>query len=49
MHIIGKTLRYGLEHATGNLHSKFGPILMNTDRVLQIYTVYEGKLLINAC
>ena len=34
MHVFGKTFRYSLEHATGGLHSKFGPILMNTDRVL---------------
>ena len=41
MHVFGKTLRYGLEHVTGNLHSKFGPILTNTDRVLQSYAVNE--------
>ena len=42
MHIFGKT-RYGLEHATGNLHSKFCPILTNIDQVLQSYAVNELK------
>ena len=43
MHVFGKTLCYGLEHATGNLHSKFCPILMNTDQDLQSYAVNELK------
>ena len=40
--IFGKTLRYGLEHAINSLHSKRGPILMNTVRVL--YSGMPGKV-----
>ena len=40
---LGKTLRYGLERETGDLHSKFGSILMNTDRVLSSYSDNELK------
>ena len=47
MHVFGKTLCYCLERVTGNLHSKFGPILTNTDRVLQSYAVYELKYAVN--
>ena len=36
-----RSIRYALEHWTGNLHSKFGPILTNTDRVLLIRAVSE--------
>ena len=36
-----KSLCYALEHWTGNLCSKFGPIPMNTDRVLLIHAVSE--------
>ena len=46
MHIFGKTLCYGLGRATRNLHSKFGPISTNTDRVLQSYAV---NLVKHAC
>ena len=38
-----KTLRYGLEHATRILHSKFGPVLKDTDLVLSRYAVNELK------
>ena len=41
MCIFGKTLRYGLEHAINSLHSKRGPILMNTVRVL--HSGMQGK------
>ena len=34
MRVFGKKLRCGLETDTKTLHSRFGPILMNTDRVL---------------
>ena len=38
-----KSLRYSLERATRNLHSEFGPILTNTDQVLQSYAVNQMK------
>ena len=38
---LEKTLRYGLERETGDLHFKFGPILINTDRVLSSYADNE--------
>ena len=38
--------RYGLERETGDLHSKFGPILINTDRVLSSYADNELKRLL---
>ena len=40
---LEKTLRYGLERETEDLHSKFGPILINTDRVLSSYADNELK------
>ena len=49
MHVFGKTLRYGLERVTGNLHSKFGPILMNTDRVLCRYALRMQLAVLRAC
>ena len=38
---LEESLRYALEHWTGNLRSKFDPILTNTGRVLSICTVCE--------
>ena len=38
---LEKTLRYGLAHASRKLHSKFGPVLKNADRVLSRYAVNE--------
>ena len=40
---IWRKLRYGLERETGDLHFKFGPILINTDRVLSSYADNELK------
>ena len=36
-----RSIRYALEHWTGNLHSKFDPIPTNTERVLLIRAVSE--------
>ena len=38
---LEKSLRYALEHWTGNLRSKFDPIPTNTDRVLSICVLSE--------
>ena len=43
---IWRKLRYGLEHETRDINSKFGTILINTDRVLSSYADNELKRLL---
>ena len=42
-HMTSSCYIHILERETGELHSKFGPILMNTDRILSSYADNELK------